>query len=474
MSAPNQTALPPSPLTAITVTKEDFKRESQWTSNFKIVRKADDPRFGSIVLIKTPSSDRLIAVREKRFSDQKELSEEILEIKKRLQVRDDRLLTLLDFSTGEKSDFCSTTYWIKIFFEYPDHDIDQELRRRNTQAGYAGFTSSELTHLLYNTLHAGKVLNDNNRYHGDISPECVEMDTPQNYKLVEVFGELSKPELHQSQRLISGGHRYSAPEVYQKMLNGTFVKGNEKGPKSPQLISTLKQADVFSLGMTILHAGTDEGVDSVYKNDGTIDKGQLNNLKQKFQTKFARNTLLTSTVLAMLEENVEERPKDLASVLAVLPPYNSVRQAFEQERVRELQAASQQSNLYNNPANLQAYLNQTQWEQHWMPGQPELPRQQAPPANSPLMAHLPRLPATTAPAQTQAANQTSSQPVIQSQPTTTLVSGQTPVHYSINQPQHAAVSYSPTYQTIYQQPTSGGYYHPLSTSPGVQIVGRPY
>lgn len=446
------------------VTKEDFKRESQLATNFKIVRKVEDPRFGPIAIIKTPSSDRLIAVREKKFGDVKELSDEILEIKKRLQIRDPRLLTLLDFSTGEKSDFCSTSYWIKIFFEYPDHDIDQELRRRNTQAGFAGFTSYELTHMLYNILQAGKVLNDNGRYHGDISPDCIEMDTPENYKLVEVFGELSKPELHQSQRLIAGGNKYSAPEVYQKLLNGTLTKGNEKGPKAPQLVALLRQADVFSLAITLLHAGTDEGVHSVYKKDGTIDRAQLENLKSKFATKFARNNLLTSTVFAMLDENLESRPKDLASVLEALPPYDTVKQSINLEKARELQVSAVSNQGYGAAGNLQTYLAQTQWEQHWMQGQGELPRQQAPPANSPLLAHLP----TPAPVPTTNATQPTTASTVQSQTSANLSSIQAPAHNYIRQ--QPAVSYITSSPGTYHQIQSAPYYHPLSVTPTVHVA----
>ena len=451
----------------LTVMKEDFKKESQIAANFKIVRKVEDPRFGPIVIIKTPNSDRLIAVREKKFGDIKELSDEILEIKKRLQIRDPRLLTLLDFSTGEKSDFCSTSYWIKIFFEYPDHDIDQELRRRNTQAGFAGFTSYELTHMLYNILQAGKVLNDNGRYHGDISPDCIEMDTPENYKLVEVFGELSKPELHQSQRLITGGNKYSAPEIYQKLLNGTLTKGNEKGPKSPQFVAQLRQADVFSLAITLLHAGTDEGVHSVYKKDGTLDRAQLENLKQKFATKFARNNLLTSTVFAMLDENLESRPKDLASVLEALPHYDTVKQSINLEKSRELQASTVSNQGYGAMGNLQTYLAQTQWEQHWMPGQADLPRQQAPPANSPLLAHL----ATPAPVPTTAATQPTAGSTVQSQTSANLSSIQPPPHSYIRQqgPQ-STVSYVTSHPIVHQQVQTAPYYHPLSVSPTVHVA----
>ena len=330
--------------------KVDFNRKSVIESNFKPLKKYEDSRFGQVTIIEVPNNHKKLMVREKTFNNQKELETEIRAAERRIAIHDPHLVALVDYSTGSKSDFCSSVHWIKLYFEFPDHDVEQELRRRNRD-NIVGYTGAELTHMLYQTIHAGAVLNKGGMYQGDICPQTIEMDSPDSYKLVERFGDLASPEEFHQAKIMSGGEVYSAPEVYARIKQGkgkTALKGSLPA-------KSMMTADVFSLGMTILHAATDDGVQSVYQKDGQINVEVLEKLKSKFSGKFPDNSLLVSTVYAMLEQDSTRRPPDFVTMEKELPPYAAILPALEAEKRR----IAIQTPGYNQ------YVSQAAWEQNW-------------------------------------------------------------------------------------------------------------
>ncbi len=339
-----------------TLKAEDYDRISKIEENFTILKQYDDSRFGPVSIIKVPGNERKLMVREKIFGSKTELTTEIVAAQRRSQIGDNHLLAFVDYSTGQRSNFCSTEYWIKLYFEFPDHDIDQELRRR-VKSGIVGFNSTELTHMMYQTVSAGAVLHRAGLYHGDIRPTLIEMDNPSRYKLVERFGDLAKPEDPQVASILKGDFIYAAPEVFKKVR-----QSNGRLKKNEPLVASFQTADVFSLGQALLHAGTDEGVFGIYKKDGSLDLDRFNQLKVQFANRFPENNLLVSTVLAMLEIQPEVRPRDFPTILNELPPYQSVTQHLQVNQSRTLQ-----------PTGYNQYVNQNQWEQNWLQGQPSGP-----------------------------------------------------------------------------------------------------
>lgn len=344
------------------VAAQEYSRKSFIEAqNPKYLTRYIDPRFGPINIIELPGNPKKLMVREKTFSDKKELAQELLAVKKRIALSDAHLLNLVDYSTGEASKLCSTQYWIKLFFEFPDHDVEQELRRRS-KSNFVGFNSSELTHMLYQTVKGGAALHKVNLYHGDITPLFIEMQNPESYKLVERFGDLAKPEEAQKSRLASGGEIYSSPEVYETIKNPKVKVSNPT--------QLFKNGDVFSLGMTLLHAGTDEGVQSAYSpKEGKLNLQNLDKLKADFAKKFKDNSLLVSTVLAMVSMDPSKRPKDFAEIQQELPPYELVKKALESEKNSSSTAGFGQSSFAgvqsNSKQEYQNYVAKSQWENNW-------------------------------------------------------------------------------------------------------------
>ena len=309
----------------------DYNRKSKLEDNFTLIKKFTDARFGPVSIIQIPNNSRKIMVKEKVFNSKQELTNEIVAVKRRLGMSNINLLNILDFSTGDRSDFCSTFYWIKLFFEFPDHDLDQELKRR-ARFNIAGLNGDELTHMLYQVSDAGAYLNANGMIHGDICPQTIEVEGADRYKLVEKFGDLARPDDVQAIKIATKSDIYAAPEVYAR--NAVGVKRIAPNPKNQMAASAgAAKADVYSFGLTMLQAGVDHSLQGIYSPQGTINGNVLETAKQQFVSRFGKDfNLLVTTVMAMLEPNPEARP-DFQSITRNTPAYSDVKAFLNQQAI---------------------------------------------------------------------------------------------------------------------------------------------
>jgi serine/threonine protein kinase len=384
---------------------EDFERVSKIEKDFTPLKKMDDPRFGHVTIIQVPGNQRKLMCMEKIFNSKKELEEEIIAVKRRVGISNPNLLNLVDYSTGNRGDFCATFYWIKYYFEFPDHDLQQEIRRR-AKYNLIGLNSEELTHMLYQISDGGAFLNSHGLIHGDICPEIIEMDSPEKYRLVEKFGDLARPDLIHQTRLWSGTTTYPAPEIYSKIITGSHIA--QKGVFNAS--TELMKGDVFSLGMTMLVAGTGQGVADIYNKKGPPIKIEvLDKLKTIFYNRFSSdNILLATTVLSMVELTPEARP-NFDTILTQNPPYMEVKEFFDQQkalgqkRFDHMNASNTQSNsgfnggvhsmyatnLNTGPDTYQQYVSSNPWETEWAnPQVMGYNRPQQHHGNGPLGGHI--------------------------------------------------------------------------------------
>jgi serine/threonine protein kinase len=98
-------------------------------------------------------------------------------IKKRLNINHPNLLQLKDFATGNKSEFCSSFWWLKAYFEYPKSDARFQASMKKQEGGF--MPDSDMTHMLYNVVGAGAHLQKNGISHGDVTPYNIAVDSPE-------------------------------------------------------------------------------------------------------------------------------------------------------------------------------------------------------------------------------------------------------------------------------------------------------
>ena len=333
------------------LTEKDYERAAEIETDCRIRDKFEDSRFGDVFILEVGKSSKKIIMKEKVFHSKNDAGDEIQALKKRMTYQHENLLSLLDFSTKVVKGYCSSTFHIKIYFEYPDLDLDKELRRRS-KSNIIGLNSFEMTHLLYQMVLAGAEIHAHDTIHGDINPRNIEMDNPEHFKLVECFGNLASLQGKSLERLKTGGDTFSAPEVYLKNVMAGNV-GSRAGKEVDY-----QTADVFSLGMVLLRAGSENGLQAVYRQNGTIDGSRLEQLKERFSERFQGNNLLISTTFAMLCLDGNQRPNNFREVRSNLLPYDAVMNSIVVEKKK--MENDQGHGAYEH------YVNENQWEKDWV------------------------------------------------------------------------------------------------------------
>jgi len=66
-------------------------------------------------------------MRERVMNSKESMSSAIKKAKKRLLQKNDGLLNMIDYSTKTQSDFCSTFYKIRTFWQYEKNDLQKEM-----------------------------------------------------------------------------------------------------------------------------------------------------------------------------------------------------------------------------------------------------------------------------------------------------------------------------------------------------------
>ena len=292
----------------------EFKRKSDLEVTYTKGEAKRDPLFGECFIYNSIEDGSRLLVIEKLLNDKESVEREVNSKKKKILSKHDNLINLLDYSVEVQSNWCSTFYLVKTFYEFCDKSLKKEIVSRKGQAGSQGsFSMSELTHLLYQIISAGSFLQEKNIHHGDISPTTVMVASFSKYKLSQRINEQISPERLQLEKSVKGEAIYIAPNLYSAVKNRK-IEGSQHNPY---------KADVFSLGLTILEAGIMKSVQSVYNKEGGIDYGILEEFLLDLERKFQENPLLYTSVRKMLEIDEEERP-DFLTLKSAMPEYEVV------------------------------------------------------------------------------------------------------------------------------------------------------
>ena len=296
----------------------DYKRVSEYEKNFKFKKKLQkEPRFGNCSIIQNPKTNQLIVVKEKRANDKKEAARLIMNARKLKNHRHPNILNLLDYSVKKHSELCSSFFIIKYFYEYPKSDLNREMKLRGRNA--KGFSDVELTHLLYQQMHANEYLETQNMHHGDVRPLNISYD-PKRVHSQLIDQSDSQPSARrtkdlQRNRLQNGNNIYQSPKMYSNLM-----KKNLNFQVDPN------KEDVYANGLSLLEAGNGKSIQDIYdKKKGEVDQEALNRHLNEFRNKHGvDNTLLASSLESMLANDEAERP-NFRELKANLPPYEEIK-----------------------------------------------------------------------------------------------------------------------------------------------------
>lgn len=300
----------------LTLTDEELNRQSELETKFTFYKKHTDPSMGEITLLKNTAGS-VICYKEQIKNSKEQFAQAIMEARERLKMNHKYLIEMKDYSTKQKNDFCSTFYTIRTFFEYQMNNLQKEIKHRKDSG--IDFSMIELTHLLYNIAEAGAYLQDRGKSHGDIRPSSIAvMEEGKCFKLIDRADSSVSAVQSQLNYIFSGKEIYLTPQLYNALKkNNMKINHNEY------------KSDVFSFGLCILEAGLKRGVNAIY-TENSFNPNELQKLIDEFQRKYDDNPLLVTTVKKMLSIDEADRP-DFKTIINAIPPYKEIIEFFEGE-----------------------------------------------------------------------------------------------------------------------------------------------
>ena len=294
--------------------EEEFNKKWDQENLYQNVKRTNDPRFGEITVVKNSSTGEILFVKEKMASSKQEASNDIRELKSRIALNHPHMQKLVNYSTAVKKELCSTHYLSRGFYEFPRSDAQKEhLERKRNLAGFSG---SELTHLAYQTLDGLNHLHSRNITHGDIRPLTLGYNKQAGqFQILDRLADASPLERLQAANIVNKKELYLAPELYKKLGGG-----------DKNLKYNAYKNDLYGLGLTLLHLGTSDSVQDVYKPQGVFDQKRLDEHLANFNAKYqGESPYLCNIVRTLLATNEADRPES-QQLLNSLIPYDQFRQ----------------------------------------------------------------------------------------------------------------------------------------------------
>lgn len=288
------------------------QKNSPWDSLFGTAKQIKDVRFGRIKVIWDEGKGVSVARKERIYQVESSYFNDLDVLQRRVALNHPNLIDVYDFSAGEKSEFCSSYFWIAIYFEFPNLDCRSATVKKRKLGVH--FSDSELTHMLYGIVSAGAYLQKNGLVHGSIAPYNIAAISEEHYKLIDNFDYLNNPDKAQEALVMNGRTQYASPEKYRAI----------KSHLEFQDINRYKN-DVFGLGLSMLEISNAKQMKRLYLQNGTFDEGGLNNQLDTLTATYKdkNNMLLLSTIESMTDPEVEDRP-DFLQIESKLPEYEIV------------------------------------------------------------------------------------------------------------------------------------------------------
>ena len=252
--------------------------------NYSLVQEIDDRRLGLLYVMKSRLNSHFIMIKRKNIVLP---IADIDELKFRLSLYHTDILSILDIKDTSESNE------LLVYFEAFNSDLENEMKK-NVSANVR-FSETELKNIALSVINALKFFQLNNISHDNIVPSYIFKISKDKYKIHDNFILNDKTILY-SQAARGKNFRYLAPELLVALASH----------KSLPTINCFK-ADIWSLGMCILDAGTliSADVEFINRKTGTIDEDKLALRIEKFKALNGKE--LGDLLVSMLCINPEER-----------------------------------------------------------------------------------------------------------------------------------------------------------------------
>ena len=265
--------------TLVNIAKGDVNLE-----NYSLVQEINDPRLGHIYVMKSRLNSHFVMIKRKNLTLP---IADIDDLKFRLSLKHDDVLSILDVKDTSESNE------ILVYFEGFISDLEHEMKK-NISVNLR-FSETELKNMVLSITNALKYFQSNNISHDNILPSYIFKVTKDKYKIHDNFILNDRAVLY-SQAIKGKNLRYLSPELLASL----------PFHKSLPAVNLFK-ADIWSLGICLLDAGTLVSADVEYidKKTRTVQEDKLAIRIEKFKTLYSKE--LSELLVSMLCINPEKR-----------------------------------------------------------------------------------------------------------------------------------------------------------------------
>jgi hypothetical protein len=280
---------------------EDIVRVSPLDASTKSKGSKIGGYLGSHHIVQDQRTQAQLTLKEVIYSSEEDFIKGVASARNKLNVRDDGLLNLIDYSASVEKNFCSTLYKVRLYFV--PHLNDLAKATKQARKDNKGCTEQSLVFLLFHLTNGLAELNKSGFTHKNISPEAVDTTSidSNNPKLIHLEDE-SQGNLRtiSFNNIMKGSELYLAPEVFSKM--GSLTKSSAK------LDFQEDKVDAFALGMLLLSTGLNKSVNDCYDTKKQVfDVEKLDGYRKEFNENFRENPMICESVERLLDLNPESR-----------------------------------------------------------------------------------------------------------------------------------------------------------------------
>ena len=286
------------------LTDAELNQKWEHTNEYQVYKRLNDRRLGEGTVLKHLKTGELIFLKEKLSSNRNEASNDLRELRARVNLNSPYLQRLLGYSSAIKKELCSTSYITQGYYEFPPQDVNQSLEahKRDLTAPAA----ADLHQLLSDTVAAADNLHSKNITHGDIRPEYVMIAKKESvqpgqprYRLIDRLADPSPLEKAQANNIVNRKDLYISPELWKKL------QGKDKTLKF-----SANKNDVYAVGLTTLYYGLQDSVQDLYQPNGDFNQTRLNEHLNNFGSKYQnQNPALVAALRTILSPNESDRPE---------------------------------------------------------------------------------------------------------------------------------------------------------------------
>lgn len=324
----------------------NFNRKSQLETSYRVTKRDldydYDQTFGECTIVRRESDGSRLIMKEKITNSKSDAQRDILSAQRRLELNHHGLQHMEDYSTSTHSDFCSSYYTVRGYYQLPSNNLGKEMEKR--RKAMHDFSSEELTHCVYQCLESVCFLHTHNASYDDIRPMHIGMDCHEgvspHFYLLDRLANPCNAQMAVWSHNMRKDSQYCSPALYRGV-------GQDK---NRQIAHDKFKSDCWALGMTILAAGTMSNVQDIYnKDDHDISEARLDHHLKDFREKYGDDNSLLCDIVENLLQVDEVKRLGCCQLLKELPPYAEICDHFRHQNGQHVKVIHRPVEVHAEP-----------------------------------------------------------------------------------------------------------------------------